>query len=1013
MNSLLMKQNRNTQTRLRALARTNKHLADDGIRAPFARLALALAPWVIALCGSISTQAQLPVARLSTIFPAGGKAGTTVEVNVSGVDLDDAARIYFSEKGLSAKPKMAEGGLRSEPNKFIITVASNVPPGTYEARIVCRFGISNPRLFAVGRRSESNEPSNNQVSASPAEIALDTIVNGHAEANSIDYFRFQVKKGQRVLVVCAAKSINSRMDPVLILQDLTGRELDRNRRGGLLDYTSQADGALMLKVHDFLYRGGEDYFYRLSVGTGPHLDFVFPPSGLAGTKSKFTLYGRNLPGGTPSEFKLHGKPLEQLAVELELPAHATPDSEASYDFVTKPSDAPVEGFEYRLRTDSAVSNPVWINYAAAPVIAEQTANDKPEAAQRVTLPCEYVGQFYPKNDRDWILFEAKKGEVYWVEVFSHRLGFATDPFVVIQRVSKNAKGEEQVSDVQELSDLEANIGGPEFNTATRDLAGRFEVRDDGAYRVQVRDLFNYAESDPRLGYRLVIRKEAQDFRLVALPQPPPPLNRDKKEAVPWTPFLRKGETIAIKVLAYRRDGFNGEIRIALEGLPSGLRFSDTKIEAGKSSATVFVTADETAASWVGTVKVVGKAKIGSGEVVRLAREGSIIWTIPDYNNEPVQSRIDGAVMLAVSESEAAPISITAENKLWETSLAGKLQIPLQVHRRGDFNDLIKLKPAGIPPVDPMKEIDVNNKTNETMLTLDLTQLKIPVGTHTIYLQAQTKGKYRKLTPEEIKTAETAMKSADETVKLAEKEASELAAAAKKASEALSAAKKGSEEAEAQLKAANEKLASAKAAAEKTSSNEELAAAKNAAEKEAADAAARAKTAAEAKSTAEKSSNEASAKVKEADAKKDMAGKRAKEAKQVLDKAQPKDLTLTAFSVPIQVKITPAPITLALDSSEASLGQGAKIEIPVKITRLYGYNDPVSLNLTIPKELTGLKIVNATVEKDKNEAKLVLEAAGDAAPGNHRCTLQASLKLNQQDLKVEQPITLKVAASQKK
>ena len=27
----------------------------------------------------------------------------------------------------------------------------------------------------------------------------------------------------------------------------------------------------------------------------------------------------------------------------------------------------------------------------------------------IAVPCEYVGQFYPESDVDWVQFEAKKG----------------------------------------------------------------------------------------------------------------------------------------------------------------------------------------------------------------------------------------------------------------------------------------------------------------------------------------------------------------------------------------------------------------------------------------------------------------------------------------------------------------------------------------------------------------------------------------------------------------------------
>src|SRR4029079_5393909 len=120
--------------------------------------------------------------------------------------------------------------------------------------------------------------------------------------------------------------------------------------------------------------------------------------------------------------------------------------------------------------------------------------------------------FYPPRDRDWVTFEAKKGDVFWVEVFSQRLGLPTAPFVLIQHVSKNDKNEEQISDVKELYDTDSTIGGVEYKTSSRDPSRKFEVEADGTYRIEVRDLFNTSQADPRLVYRLSIRKEAPDFR---------------------------------------------------------------------------------------------------------------------------------------------------------------------------------------------------------------------------------------------------------------------------------------------------------------------------------------------------------------------------------------------------------------------------------------------------------------------------------------------------------------------
>src|SRR6185436_7810825 len=143
-----------------------------------------------------------------------------------------------------------------EPNKFLVTIATNVPPGVYEARIVGRFGISNPRSFVVSDLPESIAPTTNNSLARAAAMAINTVVNGHAAANSAAFFKISAKKGQRILIDCQAKAIDSRMQAALILYGAAGKELERNRHGGLLDFIPPADGEYLLKLYDFVFRGG-------------------------------------------------------------------------------------------------------------------------------------------------------------------------------------------------------------------------------------------------------------------------------------------------------------------------------------------------------------------------------------------------------------------------------------------------------------------------------------------------------------------------------------------------------------------------------------------------------------------------------------------------------------------------------------------------------------------------------------------------------------------------------------
>src|SRR5439155_5288576 len=224
------------------------------------------------------------------------------------------------------------------------------------------------------------------------------------------------------------------------------------------------------------------------------------------------------------------------------------------------------------------------------------------------------------------------------------------------------------------------------------------------------------------------------------------------------------------------------------------------------------------------IRVVGKAKAAGRELVRQARAGSISWTVPDYNNEAPRPKLTRELFLAVSSEESAPISIEpAENKIWQAVSGNKLQVPIKLSRRGEFNEALKLKVTGIAALDGLKELEVDAKTNAATLDLDLGQQKLSPGNYTFYLQAQTRGKYRN-NPE-------AAREADEAAKQAEKLCTDLAAEAKKASDALVAATKAAEEAAARRQTAAENFAAAKTASETPSADTDALAACDAAERE--------------------------------------------------------------------------------------------------------------------------------------------------------------------------------------
>ena len=77
-------------------------------------------------------------------------------MTVGGNDLEDVDKLLFSHPGITATAKMStptefEKTPKPLAGQFTVTIAGDVPPGTYEAMVIGRFGMSNPRQFAVVR----------------------------------------------------------------------------------------------------------------------------------------------------------------------------------------------------------------------------------------------------------------------------------------------------------------------------------------------------------------------------------------------------------------------------------------------------------------------------------------------------------------------------------------------------------------------------------------------------------------------------------------------------------------------------------------------------------------------------------------------------------------------------------------------------------------------------------------------------------------------------------------------
>ena len=568
----------------------------------------------MALVLGITAQAvaQLPSTRLSAVFPPGAQAGTTVDVTVtSGLELEELARLLFNHQGIVATPKTQEIGGKPVPipNQFIVSVAADVPPGNYEIRTIGFYGISNPRTFVVGVQKELNEIEPNNAREQAVLVEFNQTVNARINgATDIDWYKFAGKAGQRLLVDCVARRLDSKLDAALEIYNTRGKRLDFARRNlfsqdALLDVTLPADGEYFVKVYDFTYAGGEDYPYRLTVSTGPYIDFVMPAAGVPGSNSPYTLYGRNLPGGQPAGIVSHGRPLEKVVVNIPLPAAS---DLLDPKLMLEPFSAGIDAVPYSIASPAGPSNVVMVQLSGTVPVPEVEPNDKGIQAQKITVPGEVDGQFQSRGDIDCFQFEAKARDSYWIEVIAHRAGASIDPVLVIDQVKTNDKGEETLTRISALDDDPNNPLANLFDTINDDNTVKFVAPADGVFRVTMRERYGNSKQD--LGvYRLIIRKETPDFRVAAIATtliPPGP-----RQATPSGITLRRGDNFPVNVIAFRRDGFAGPITVSAEGLPPGVTCRDISLGVAPPSGILVFSSSEDAPAWAGTIRLVAKARI--------------------------------------------------------------------------------------------------------------------------------------------------------------------------------------------------------------------------------------------------------------------------------------------------------------------------------------------------------------------------------------------------------------------
>jgi hypothetical protein len=467
-----------------------------------------------------------------------------------------------------------------------VTIAPDAKPGPRELRLITGQGMTNPMPFDVGQIPEvARKPmvtSDFQILGKeelaqrkrpPEEeevrVAIPCTMNGQIASGELNRYRFEAKKGQRLvasvdarsLVPYIADAVPGWFQPVIKVCAADGKEVAYNddfhfKPDPVLCFEVPQDGEYVLTITDALYRGREDFVYRITLGEVPFLTSIFPLGGRVGEAATIQMDGWNL---------------EKAA--LNAPGK---NSEAGIHWVTA-------------QNGKMVTNRLPFALDELPECLEQEPNNDPAKPQKVDLPVIVNGRIDHADDWDVFRIQGKAGETIVAEVVARRLDSPLDSMLKLT----DSQGK-----VLALND-DYEDPGVGLNTHHADSYLMIKLPADGTYYIHLGDTARTGGS--AYAYRLRLSHPRPDFAL---------------RAVPSGGGIRSRGTASISVYAIRKDGFDDDIRISLKEPSRGFSASPVTLKKGTEMVRFGVATRLTGASEPVRLAIEGSAKIGDRELVR-------------------------------------------------------------------------------------------------------------------------------------------------------------------------------------------------------------------------------------------------------------------------------------------------------------------------------------------------------------------------------------------------------------
>jgi hypothetical protein len=429
----------------------------------------------------------------------------------------------------------------SELVTLSVKIDSKASIGDYELRLGSRAALSNPMCFQVGVLPETNEIEPNDPNIQlPIKLPplkpyrLPIVFNGQIKPGDVDHFRFTAKQGQnlvvrayaRHLVPYLADAVPGWFQATMALYNDKGQEIAfvddyRFDPDPVLFYTIPENGAYTLGIRDSIYRGREDFVYRIEVGELPFVTKVFQMGGQVGSTIVASLHGWNLPQ-------------DRIALDM--------------------SEGIIGIREMRVKKNRMRSNPIVYDVGALEERYETEPNDSIKRAQRVLLSKTINGRVEKPGDVDVYKVQGKANEKIAIEVTARRLNSPMDSLLRLTDSSGKV--------IDWNDDYENKELGLSTHHADSYLLATFPQ--DGDYYIHLLDAQNQGGNP--FTYRLRISTPQPDYAL---------------RIYPSSVNIRTGQRIPIWIHALRKDGFDGEIEIKMRHAPKGFQLRGTTIPAGQ------------------------------------------------------------------------------------------------------------------------------------------------------------------------------------------------------------------------------------------------------------------------------------------------------------------------------------------------------------------------------------------------------------------------------------------------